>query len=180
MKGFCYCFSPKGFAFPANAGSPLASACCERSRVIGWPDAAGPSTGRQGKEKGRVGGRMLPVAGKLKHHQSPHQGSGSWKQSPTPPHYHCHSHHRAAYRQQASPPRTLTAKSVTSSQASQKGRDPTQAINQWLSWATGWNGHKDQTAVATSTRKKKKISQLLLLRSHVDHVVVCTGRSKIL
>lgn len=47
MKGFCYCFSPKGFAFPAKAGRGLASARCERSRLIGWAEGGRPQHPRQ-------------------------------------------------------------------------------------------------------------------------------------
>lgn len=38
----------------------MASACSERLRLIGWPDAAGLKTGRQGKEKG-LGRRKLQL-----------------------------------------------------------------------------------------------------------------------
>lgn len=74
VKGFCYCFSPKGFAFPANAGGRLASACSERLRLIGWSEAAGLNNGktRQGERAGKEKGC------------SPPRGSGSNARSPSP------------------------------------------------------------------------------------------------
>ena len=59
MKGFCYCFSPKGFAFPANAGRGLAGACRERQRLIGWAKGGRPEQ-RLGIKEYRQGKRRRP------------------------------------------------------------------------------------------------------------------------
>lgn len=125
---------------------------------------------------------MLPAAGDLKHRQSSHQGSGNWKQPPKPH----DTHHRAAHSQQASPHSTLTAKATASSQATVTGPKRRKGLNT-SHQSVVILGHRLKRSQRPNcscnfhTKKKKKnSSHLLLLRSRVGHVVVCTGRRKIL
>lgn len=62
MKGFCYCFSPKGFAFPANAALRLAGACWERRRLIGWAEGGHPEQQAAAGDKGASLGEEAAAA----------------------------------------------------------------------------------------------------------------------
>lgn len=156
----------------------MASACSERSRLIGWTYAAGPNTGRQGKEKG-LGWRKDALhrgeAEALPEPLTKAQEAGSRLYTPPAP-------TMLPTMEPTGHARSTLASSICSLKPGEGNwaREKEGTQQHWPS-ISGYLGPQVETVTKDELQFQLPLensSHLVLPRSHVGHVVVCTRSSK--